>query len=158
MPKAPQKPKQQIKKIGEVTAKRMKTKLNALKTRDEDIESIDSADEKPRKEDFLVGMEDDEMTGKETAEEKRLRLTKAIIKEYGQTDKTDFFATLTAKTQQELGVLQQDDDALTQRLKMQALEQKNKLFYKLADSFCGNSDWNTDHEIACDKTFIKGHK
>ncbi len=56
----------------------MKTKLDALKNKDEDIDSIDSADEK-RKEDFLVGMEDDEMTGKETAEEKRLRMTKAII-------------------------------------------------------------------------------
>lgn len=75
----------------------MKSKLDALKQKDEDIESNDSADEK-RKEDFLVGMEDDEMAGKETAEEKRLRMTKAIIQEYGQSDKTDFFATLTAKT------------------------------------------------------------
>lgn len=34
----------------------------------------------------------------ETVEEKRLRLTKKIIKEYASEEKTDFFATLTAKT------------------------------------------------------------
>ena len=55
-------------------------------------------------------------------------------------------------------MLQDDDDVITKRLKMQALEHKNKLFYKLADSFCGNSEWNIDHEIACEKTFLKGHK
>jgi hypothetical protein len=140
MPKAPAKPKQkQIKKIGEATASRMKTKLDALKQKDEDIESNDSADEGRKKEEFLVGMEDDDMGGRETAEEKRLRMTKAIISEYGQADRTDFFATLTAKTQQDLGVMQDDDDVMTKRLKMQALEHKHKLFYKLADSFCGNS-------------------
>ena len=42
---------------------------------------------------WLTGVED-----KETAEEKRVRLTKSIIKEYAADDRTDFFATLAAKT------------------------------------------------------------
>ena len=40
------------------------------------------------------------------------------------------------------------------------LEQKGKLFYKLADDFCGNTEWETEreHEIEVEKVFIKGHK
>jgi len=87
------------KKIGEATAKRMKQKLDALKSnkkqrKDEDIESIASADE-PHREKFLVGMVDqEEFKDKETAEEKRLRMTKQIIQEYAAEDKADFFETL----------------------------------------------------------------
>ena len=43
---------------------------------------------------------------------------------------------------------------------MHMLEQKGKLFYKLADDFCGNTEWETEreHEIEVEKVFIKGHK
>ena len=115
----------------------MKTKLKALKKPkiDEDIESIDSADEKGGKEKFLVGMVSDEENkdGKETAEEIRLKMTKKIIKEYATDDKTEFFNTLTAKTSMDKGIIQEDDDDLTKRMKLRAMEQKKKLFYKLAD-------------------------
>jgi hypothetical protein len=45
-------------------------------------------------------------------------------------------------------------------MKMHMLEQKGKLFYKLADDFCGNTEWETEreHEIEVEKVFIKGHK
>lgn len=38
------------------------------------------------------------MNNVETVEEKRVRLTKNIISEYAADEKTDFFATLTART------------------------------------------------------------
>lgn len=43
------------------------------------------------------------------------------------------------------------------------LEQKGKLFYKVAADFCGNQVWEEDekspeHIIDVNKTFIKGHK
>jgi hypothetical protein len=34
-----------------------------------------------------------------------------------------------------------DDNQLTRRMKFQMLEQKGKLFYKLAADFCGNDVW-----------------
>jgi hypothetical protein len=47
-------------------------------------------------------------------------------------------------------------------MKMQMLEQKGKLFYKLADSFCGNSTWEMEDSkefiIDTQRTFMKGHK
>jgi hypothetical protein len=81
----------------------MKSKLDTLKSKgkDEEIESESDNDNKPHKEDFLVGMqnnEDEEMNQVETVEEKRLKMTKQIIKEYASEEKTDFFATLQAKT------------------------------------------------------------
>ena len=89
-------------------------------------------------------------------------MTKQIIKEYASEEKTDFFATLSAKTLQDQDILNADDDQLTKRMKLQVLEQKNKLFYKLADEFCGNQEWeeddNQEHEMDCDRFFMKGHK
>lgn len=47
---------------------------------------------------------------------------------------------------------------------MQALQTKGKLFYQLADEFCGNTEWEKDddgaqeHIIETEKTFLKGHK
>ena len=43
------------------------------------------------------------------------------------------------------------------------LEQKGKLFYKLASDFCGNTAWeenenSKEHIVKVNKTFIKGHK
>ena len=115
MPKKPAilKPKS-TKKIGETTAQKMKQKLSKLKQKknnDEDIESNDSADEKirPSEDPFLVGMVDDEAQ-KETAEEKRLRLTKKIINDYAAEEKTDFFATLVSKSTAEQEIIQADDN------------------------------------------------
>lgn len=173
MPKKFAKKPQQtnVKKIGEATARKMKDKLEALKSQkkarpDEDIHSADSGDEAPHKENFLVGMtndDDEEFKDKETAEEKRLRMTKQIIKEYAAEDKDDFFSTLQAKTTADNDIMQADDDMLTKRMKMQMLEQKGKLFYKLADQFCGNTAWEMDeqspeHIIDTDQVFMKGHK
>jgi len=95
----------------------------------------------------------------ETVEEKRVRLTKNIISEYAAEEKTDFFATLTAKTTDH-DIIAGEDNNLTKRMKMHMLEQKGKLFYKLADEFCGNSKWEDDVEnvMDVDRVFIKGHK
>jgi len=41
---------------------------------------------------------DEENAQGETAEEKRLRLTKKIISEYAADEKTDFFASLVSKS------------------------------------------------------------
>lgn len=80
MPKRPSKvPQTNVKKIGQATALKMKSKLDKLKqnkvSKDEEIES-ESDSGKPHKETFLVGMEDDEMVPVETVEEKRLKMTK----------------------------------------------------------------------------------
>lgn len=84
------------KKIGTETANKMKKKLSQLQRKDELIES--ESDE-PHKETMLVGMrEDEEMMVQETVEEKRLKMTKQIIKDYASEQKQDFFATLQAKT------------------------------------------------------------
>jgi hypothetical protein len=36
------------------------------------------------------------------------------------------------------------------------------LFYKIADDFCGNKEWEEEetmpHEIDVERTFMKGHK
>jgi type III secretory pathway component EscR len=92
-------------------------------SKDEEIES-ESDSGKPHKETFLVGMEDDEEMAQqvETVEEKRLKMTKQIIKEYASEEKTDFFATLSAKTLQDQDILNVDDDQLTKRMKLQVLE------------------------------------
>ena len=122
-------PKKQIaakqrntKKIGESTAFKMKQKLGQFKAKkgqDEEINSVDSADEqnKDKGEDpFLVGMNNDEAEG-ETAEEKRLRLTKKIISEYAAEEKNDFFTSLVAKSTAEQDVMAADDNQLTKRMK-----------------------------------------
>lgn len=49
-------------------------------------------------------------------------MTKQIIKEYASEEKTDFFATLSAKTLQDQDILNADDDQLTKRMKLQVLE------------------------------------
>lgn len=46
-------------------------------------------------------------------------------------------------------------------MKMHMLEQKGKLFYKIADEFCSNSKWeenDEEHIMDMDRVFIKGHK
>ncbi len=74
----------------------MKTKLSQLQRKDEVIES--ESDE-PHQETMLEGMaEDEEMLVQETVEEKRLKMTKQIIKDYASEERQDFFATLQAKT------------------------------------------------------------
>ena len=54
-------------------------------------------------------MVDDEGQG-ETAEEKRLRLTKKIISEYAAEEKTDFFASLVSKSTAEQEIMAADDN------------------------------------------------
>lgn len=99
----------------------MKSKLDNLKKakKDEEIES-ESDNDKPHKEEFLVGMqpENEEMNQIETVEEKRLKMTKQIIKEYASEEKTDFFATLSAKTLVDQDIVHEDDDQLTKRMKL----------------------------------------
>lgn len=73
---------------------------------------MDSADEQnlqKREDPFLVGMVDDEAQG-ETAEEKKLRLTKKIISEYAAEEKTDFFASLVSKSTAEQEIMAADDN------------------------------------------------
>lgn len=45
---------------------------------------------------------------------------------------------------------------------MHMLEQKGKLFYKLAEDFCGNAKWEESEKdenvMDMDRVFIKGHK
>jgi WD40 repeat protein len=60
-------------------------------------------------------------------------------------------------------ILNEGDSRLTKHLKLQMLQQKGKLFYQLADAFCGNSSWEDDetsreHIVDVEKTFLKGHK
>ena len=97
----------------------------------------------------------------ETVDEKRVRLTKNIISEYAADEKTDFFATLTAKTTDH-EIMTGDDNNLTTRMKMHMLEQKGKLFYKLADDFCSNAKWEESEKdenvMDMERVFIKGHK
>ena len=101
------------------------------------------------------------MNNVETVEEKRVRLTKNIISEYAADEKTDFFATLTARTTDH-EIMTTDDNQLTTRMKMHMLEQKGKLFYKLADDFCSNAKWEENEKdenvMDMDRVFIKGHK
>jgi hypothetical protein len=61
-------------------------------------------------------MNNDEAEG-ETAEEKRLRLTKKIISEYAAEEKNDFFTSLVAKSTAEQDVMAADDNQLTKRMK-----------------------------------------
>ena len=105
-------------KIGEATAKKLKSKMQNL-NRDEEIESIDSGDRDQEEERFLVGMSGDEgENDKETAEEKRLRMTKQIIRDYAIDQGQDFFANLTAKTQTDMQILNDGDSRLTKHLKL----------------------------------------
>lgn len=145
----------------------MRQKLRSQAKDDEEILSVESGGEGQdnRKSNHLLNdpfldVQDDGI--KETVEEKRLRLTKKIIEEV-DADKTDFFDTLQAKTQLEESIMERDDDALTRRMKMHLLEQKGKLFYKLAEDYAGNSVYEEEEEIVTpedhfEKHFIKGHK
>ena len=164
-----QQKQKQTKKIGESTALKMKEKLGQFKQKkkpvhDEEINSVDSADEQNKlAEDPFFAAADDEKVNGETAEEKRLRLTKKIISEYAAEEKTDFFTSLVSKSTAEQEILTAEDNQITRRMKLQMLEQKGKLFYKLAADFCGNYEWEGDisdreHIIKVNRSFMKGHK
>jgi hypothetical protein len=49
-----------------------------------------------------------------------------------------------AKTSTDMDIIKQDDDEVVKRMKLKMLEQKGKLFYKLSERFCGNSEWEED--------------
>lgn len=127
MPKKMQGKRPVQKQMGEATAKRMKQKLADLKSKrkDEDIQSDSENDGRNFKEDFLTGMnsnlENDEVM-KETAEEKRLRMTKDLIGEYAVDDKQNFFANLMAKTSTDMDIIRQDDEEVVKRMKLKMLE------------------------------------
>lgn len=65
-----------------------------------------------------------------------------------------------AKTSTDMDIIKQDDDEVVKRMKLKMLEQKGKLFYKLSERFCGNSEWEEDqeHVIETERIFMKGHK
>lgn len=73
----------------------------------------------------------------ETAEEKKLRMAKDIIKEYASEKKNDFFDSLFSKTQADYQIMEEGDDMLTRRMKMHLLEQQGKLFYNVASDYTG---------------------
>jgi WD40 repeat protein len=90
----------------------------------------------------------------ENADEKRIKLTKKLIKsveEEQKEDKGSFFMNLMANTTTEADILGDEDDIVKKALKYKVLEQQNKLFYNLADSY-GSAD--AEYE----KVFLKGHK
>ena len=90
-----------------------------------------------------------------TADEKRLEMTKKLIEEVKQEqaleDKDDFFRKLQANTTSEVNIINEDDDLLHKKLKYKILEQKEKLFYNIADEY-GHPD------VEYDRVFMKGHK
>ena len=109
------------------------------------------------KEDLVVKKS---MNNVEKVEEKRVRFTKNNISEYAADEKTDFFFTLKArKTDHE--IIKTDDNQLKKIMKMHMLEQKGKLFYKLAGDFCSPAKWEENEKdkkfMNMDRIFIKGH-
>jgi ribosomal RNA-processing protein 9 len=162
--------KKQIQKTnqGVDTANRMKKKISEMKAskkKDEDIESNedsyeDEAEKKPktagaisadmiRGDAFFQGDEDEN----ESPDEKRLRMTKALIKELGEEtkEKENFFHGLQANTSTDVNIISAEDDEVRKVLKYKILEQKEKLFYNIADEY-----GSTEAEF--DRVFIKGHK
>lgn len=162
-------------KIGQVTAKRMRDKAQGQKEKqrpkgfDEEIDSdiaedIDEGDhqmvneEKRKNRMGIAGdsfFDNPDAEKNETIEERRLRMTKALLAELQQPNaaKDDFFESLQAggnKVDAEVEIFnEQEDDLLTKRLKYQILEKKGKLFYNIADHF-------TSGELQT--VFLKGHK
>lgn len=72
---------------------------------------------------FASGQELDEH---ETAEEKRLRMTKKLIKQLDEEqkdqEKDDFFMNLQANTTTEVNIISEEDDRLKRALKYKILE------------------------------------
>ena len=89
----------------------------------------------------------------ESPDEKRLRMTKALIKELGEEtkEKENFFHGLQANTTTDVNIISAEDDDVRKALKYKILEQKEKLFYNIADEY-----GSTEAEF--DRVFIKGHK
>jgi len=100
--------------------------------------------------DAFFQAEDDE---NESPDEKRLRMTKALIKELGEEtkEKENFFHGLQANTTSDVNIISAEDDEVRKVLKYKILEQKEKLFYNIADDY-----GSTEAEF--DRVFIKGHK
>jgi hypothetical protein len=57
-----------------------------------------------------------------TAEERRLKMTKQVIREFASEKNEDFFEKLQAKATPEEQILSKDDDAITRKMKMHLLE------------------------------------
>jgi hypothetical protein len=110
---------------------------------DEDIESESDndelffeANEKTKQKNGAISADiaNDAFFDNETPEEKRLRMTKALLRELGEEKKEerdDFFVNLQANTTTDVNIMTAEDDDLKRALKYKILEQKDKLFYTI---------------------------
>ena len=143
-------------KQGVDTAAKMREKISKMKE-DEDIASVseDEVQEKQLKGAVTGDLNEDPFFDKENADEKRLRMTKKLIKNLGEEqkneEKEDFFASLQANTTADVNILTEDDDRLRKALKYKILENRDKLFYNMAENY-----GSVDAEY--DRVFLKGHK
>lgn len=137
----------------------MREKIQKMK-KDEEIHSDASDDLEVQEKQFKGAITEDLVTNdpffeNENADEKRLRMTKKLIKELGEEekneDKEDFFTSLQANTTADVNILSEEDDRLRKALKYKILEQRDKLFYNIAENY-GSAD------AEYDRLFIKGHK
>lgn len=91
---------------------------------------------------FFTGQDENE-----TAEEKRLRMTQQLIKKLDEDnknhDKDDFFMNLHANTTMDVNIITDEDDQLKRALKYKILEQREKLFYSVAQEY-GSADAEYD--------------
>ena len=136
---------------GEDVAKRMREKMTKMKVskKADEIDSdradgegeawMDSDDEQKRQSKLRQGgavtadLVDDpffasgqELDENETAEEKRLRMTKKLIQQLGEEqkdqEKDDFFMNLQANTTTDVNIISEEDDRLKKALKYKILE------------------------------------
>lgn len=136
------------------TAKLIRKKISEGKStkNDEEIDSGDSADDwqaqgdgiknkdgaisQIDKDPFFAKEQEDE---NENADERRLKLTKKLIKELGEEskdkEKSDFFVNLQTNTTSDVNIITEEDDHLRKQLKYKILEQRDKLFYNLAKDY-----------------------
>ena len=82
-------------------------------------------------------------------------MTKKLIKNLGEEqkneEKEDFFASLQANTTADVNILTEDDDRLRKALKYKILENRDKLFYNMAENYGSVT-------AEYDRVFLKGHK
>ena len=76
-------------------------------------------------------------------------MTKKLLEDMKNETAGDFEESLQPKAHPEVGIIKDNDDAITKRLKMQVLEERGKLFHEIA------YEWE---EKKLETHFIKGHK
>ena len=160
--KGPSAPNKQISKTkqGVDTAKKMREKIQKMKKDDEEVHSDASDDLEVQEKQFKGAITEDLANAdpffdNENADEKRLRMTKKLIKTLGEEqkneEKEDFFSGLQANTTADVNIISEEDDRLRKALKYKILEQRDKLFYNIAENY-GTED------AEYDRVFLKGHK